>query len=47
MVVCFQCLMEHIADKDDHFVVVSVVICFCKRNVIFVDEDDDFLVEML
>ena len=45
-VVCFQCISKHGADQGNHFVVVTMLKGFIEWNIIFINENDDFLLEM-
>ena len=42
-VVGFQCIAQQVADKTYHFIVISCPKCFIKWNIIFINQQDDFL----
>ena len=46
IVVCFQRGLKQIPDKQHHPVVVSSLVCFRQRDVIFVDENDHPLIKV-
>ena len=46
-VIGFQCRSKHSADQVDHALIVTVLIGFVQRNVVFVNEQNNLLTIML
>src|SRR5699024_4106119 len=46
-VVSFQSITEEVTDKADHLIIISCLERLIKRNIIFIDQQDDFLAVML
>lgn len=44
--VCLERPPEHSADQADHFLIITVILRFVQRHVIFVDEEDRLLAVM-
>src|SRR5699024_12216588 len=42
-VVSFQSITEEVTDKADHLIIISCLERLIKRNIIFIDQQDDFL----
>ena len=41
--VCFQNISEHISKQQYHFIIISIFMGFCHRNIVFVNQDNHLL----
>ena len=46
-VIGLQCILEQITDQQNHFLIITPFICFGKRDIILVDQNDNFFPIML